>query len=113
METRCIKIRLRDDSEPRVLEWAAELNRRREEVLDTLRAEGVVFETAFLDHQADGVYLIYIMRSDNFESAHSIAARSVSPIDQYHLSFKTDCWETRTMLKQLIDFEIELPPKNS
>ncbi|MFM6324626.1 MAG: DUF6176 family protein [Microcystis panniformis] len=113
METRCMKIKLRSGSEPRVAAWAAELNRKREEVIQTLKAEGVVIESVFLDHQADGDYLIYFMRSGNFENAHRVASRSTSTIDEYHRAFKNDCWESRSMLRSLVDFETEASLHNS
>jgi hypothetical protein len=60
METVCVKVRLRPGSLPRVEAWAAELNARRDEVLATLRDEGVVVESVFLDGEA----LVYLKAKD-------------------------------------------------
>jgi hypothetical protein len=48
VETVCVRVRLKPGSLSRVRAWAAELTARREEVLATLRDEGVVVESAFL-----------------------------------------------------------------
>jgi hypothetical protein len=48
METQCVKIHLKPGSVERVHEWAAELNRRQDEALATLRDEGVCLESVFL-----------------------------------------------------------------
>jgi hypothetical protein len=48
VETVCVRVRLKPGSLSRVRAWAAEPTARREEVLATLRDEGVVVESAFL-----------------------------------------------------------------
>ena len=69
-QTQCVKIQLKPNGLERVREWAATLNEsRRMEALATLRDEAVVFEAAFLDHTADGDFLIYIMKAESFEKA--------------------------------------------
>ena len=68
MQTACIKVRLKPGSVPRVREWAAELNRRADEVLATLRAEGVVLESVFLDTD-NGDCVIYYTKALNLEEA--------------------------------------------
>jgi len=102
--TRCIKVRLQPGCEAEVAAWAAELNRRSDEVLATLAAEGVTLEAAFLDHQADGVSLIYVMHAADFGHAVAVAKASAAPIDTYHRDFKQRCWDERTVLEPLIDF---------
>jgi len=95
MPTRCTRIKLRDGSSAQVMEWANELNRRAEEVRGTLRAEGVDLEAAFLDYQADGFYLIYIMHADDFDKAKGVSQQSTALIEAYHRAFATACRETR------------------
>ena len=48
LETQCAKIMLRPGSLSQVEEWANELNHRPQEVLQTLRDEGVVIESGQL-----------------------------------------------------------------
>ena len=69
-QTRCVKIQLKPNCLERVREWATTLNEsRRDEALATLRDEKVVFEAAFLDHTAEGDFLIYVMKAESFERA--------------------------------------------
>ena len=105
METACVKILLRPGSLDRVREWAAELRSRPDEVLATLRDEGVVVESVFLDSTDAGDFLVYYMKARSMEAAREAVERSVHPIDAYHQQFKADTWETRTPLELLIDFE--------
>lgn len=41
MDVKAYLIKLKEDSRDRVSEWASSINRRRDEALATLRAEGV------------------------------------------------------------------------
>ena len=96
-----MRVRLRPGSLDRVREWAAELNARRDEVLATLRDEGVRIESVFLD----GDTLVYYMRADSVERARKVYARSTHAIDAYHQRFKDEAFDEQTALELLIDFE--------
>jgi len=89
----------------RVREWARELQARTDEVLATLRDEGVVIESVFLDHDEQGDFLLYFMKARSLKAAAQTMRRSSDPVDQYHSQFKLDAWESRTPLELLIDFE--------
>ncbi len=104
-ESICTKIALKEGSLPRVREWAATLNSRPDEVLQTLADEGVALETVFLEKQGDQYFLVYFMKAASFEKARVAAQKSVHAIDQYHKEFKRDTWGTRTPLELLIDFD--------
>lgn len=96
-----MRVRLRPGSLDRVREWAAELNARRDEVLATLRDEGVRIESVFLD----GDTLVYYMRADSVERAREVYSRSKHAIDAYHQRFKDETFDEQTALELLIDFE--------
>ena len=105
-QTRCVKIHLKPNSLERVRQWAATLNEsRRAEALATLRNETVIFEAAFLDHTAEGDFLIYVMKAESFEKSKQAAASSLHEIDIYHQSFKRDTWTSRTELELLLDLD--------
>jgi hypothetical protein len=70
-----------------------------------LRDETVVFEAAFLDHTAEGDFLIYVMKAESFEKSEQAAARSTHDIDQYHRRFKREAWGDRTQLELLVDLD--------
>jgi hypothetical protein len=105
VETTCVKVRLRPGSLDRVRAWAAELNRRGDDVLATLRDERVVVESVFLDQTSDGDFLIYYLKARSLEKAKQAAQQSQHEIDAYHDGFKRDTWDTREPLELLIDFE--------
>jgi len=96
-----VRVRLEPGSLGRVREWAAELNARRDEVLVTLRDEGVRVESVFLD----GETLIYYLKADSLEQAREVYARSTHAIDAYHRRFKDTTFADETQLELLIDFE--------
>ncbi len=104
-ETLCVRIRLKPGSVPRVREWAAELGRRRDEVMATLRDETVRVETAFLDSSEDGDFLVYYIRVDDPEANRQAVERSTHAIDAYHRAFMSAVVESRRPLELLIDFE--------
>jgi hypothetical protein len=101
VETLCVRVRLAPGSLPRVREWAAELNARRDEVLATLRDEGVRVESVFLEGQT----LIYFLTADSVDEAREVYARSTHAIDAYHQRFKDETFAEQTQVELLIDFE--------
>ena len=101
----CVKVRLKPGSLSGVREWATELRTRSDEVLATLRAEGVVVESAFFGSDDQGHFLVYYMKARSVEQAREAARGSSHPIDEYHQQFKADTWDSRTPLELLIDFE--------
>lgn len=105
METTCVKVQLKPGSLDHARAWAAELNRRSDEVLATLRDERVVVESVFLDQTNDGDFLIYYLKAQSLEKTSEVVQHSQHEIDAYHQEFKRDTWETRKSLELLIDFE--------
>jgi hypothetical protein len=105
-QTKCVKIRLKDNSLERVREWAGTINNsRRAEALATLRDETVVIEAAFLDQTAEGDFLIYVMKAETFEKSKQAVAASMHDIDKYHQDFKKDTWQSSTQLELLVDLD--------
>ena len=104
-ETSCIKIRLKPNSVERVRQWANEINTRKDETLLTLKDEGVVIESVFLDQNSEGDFLIYYMKAENFAEAKKAVVKSIHKIDEYHRQFKKDCWLDGKKLEALIDLE--------
>ena len=104
-EVRGVRLRLKPGSLPRVREWAAELTRRREEVMATLRDETARVETVFLESTAAGDYLVYYMRVDDSDADRRAFERSTHTIDAYHRKFMNDVVESRQPLELLVDFD--------
>lgn len=98
-------MRLKPGSLPRVREWAAELTRRRDEVMATLRDETARIETVFLESNADGDFLVYYMRVDDADANRRAVERSTHAIDVYHRSMMQEVVESRHLLEPLVDFD--------
>jgi Family of unknown function (DUF6176) len=101
VETLCVRVRLEPGSLPRVREWAAELNARRDEVMATLQDEGVRIESVFLESET----LVYFLKVDSIDHAREAYSRSRHAIDAYHQRFKDETFAEQTQLELLIDFE--------
>ena len=98
-------MKLKPGSLEQVHEWADELRSRADEVLATLRDEGVAVESVFLDSNEEGDFLVYYMKARSLSAARGAAERSSHPIDAYHQEFKAQTWESRSSLELLVDFE--------
>ncbi len=105
LETRCVKIKLKPGSLERVRQWAAELNGRKEEALATLRDEGVVVESVFLESTPEGDFLIYYMKAESFEKSRAAVERSTHAIDAYHQKFMRETRESSSRLELLLDLD--------
>lgn len=104
-ETKCVKVKLKPGSLQRVRAWADELKNRREEALETMRDEGVVVESAFLDSTSEGDFLMYYMKAESFEQAAAVVKQSMHAIDAYHQAFKQETTESDTQLELLMDLD--------
>lgn len=64
------------------LDWSCELLRRREEVIETLKEEGVLSESCFISE--DGESIFYFMEAEDIEKVHRVFADSIHDIDLDH-----------------------------
>jgi tRNA(adenine34) deaminase len=108
MKSICVRIALKENSIDSVREWFQTLMDRREETLESLRNEGVIVESAFLDRQPDGDFLIYYMRTKNIEKAMAVFQNSNLAIDAYHKDCKRKYCGTSIRLEQLLDLSVEV-----
>jgi Family of unknown function (DUF6176) len=101
----CIKIKLKPNSLVAVRRWVAVLQRRQQEELDALRAEGIVLESVFLDRTSMGAYLLCYLRAASAEQAVEAMQHATRVIDAYHEQVKQDTWGWCTSLELLLDFD--------
>ena len=106
MEVRASIIQLKPGSLPRVREWAATIERRKEEALATLRDEGVQLESWFLFSRGGEDFLIAFMRLESMEKAKRAVAKSLHEIDAYHQQFKADTFAGGQEAELLVDLEL-------
>ena len=105
MHVACVRLRLKPGKLERVRAWAAELGKRREEVMVTLRDETVRVESAFLESSAAGDFLVYYMRTDDEGRSREAARTSTHAIDAYHRDFMNAVVAERLPLELLVDFD--------
>ncbi|MGL4610296.1 MAG: DUF6176 family protein [Trueperaceae bacterium] len=101
----CVRIKLKPNSLDRVREWAAEITRRKEEALETLRDESIFLESFFLEKASDGDYLIGYIRAESLEQSREAVKKSTHALDDYHQEFKKACWESGEKLEVLVDLD--------
>ncbi len=97
------KFRFQRDKKHEWLDWCQELTRRRVEVLETLRNEGVLMEACFLSPEEDSVY--YFLEVEDFEKALKAYDASPYPLDEEHGRHKAASLEETAKLKCLFYFK--------
>ena len=85
------------------LNWSEELKRRKDEVLATLKDEGVVSEACFIS--PDGEHVYYFMEAEDFEKVKNAATQSTHPIDAEHKTVRLNSLEFVAKLDCLFHFE--------
>jgi hypothetical protein len=102
-EARLIKFRFKAEGETKWLHWAEQLERRRDEVLATLRNEGVIAEACFLSRDEQAVY--YFVAAENLGRAEAAWRSSPYPIDREHMLAKSEALEQTAQLECLFFFD--------
>ena len=104
LKTVCAKIKIKEDKISKIYEWKDYLSLHENEVLQSLKQEGVFLETVFLDKQGKDYFLIYFMKCQNLEKAKEAVKKSTLKVDEYHSQFKKEAWVERQELELLVDF---------
>ena len=104
MDVGAVLIQLKPDVLENVEAWKVVLNARKDEAIETLRAEGVHVESWFHLELEGNDYLIAYMRADDIAKAQQIAKTSNFPIDQMHKQFKSN-WIKVFPTTLLVDLE--------
>lgn len=102
-EVKLIKLKFRQGQKQTWLSWAEELKHRRNEVIATLKNEGVVSEACFISE--DGEYVYYFMEAEDFEKANRAVAEHPLPIDSDHRQIRQNSLERIAQLDCLFHFE--------
>lgn len=85
------------------LDWSEELKRRKDEVIATLKNEGVVSESCYISE--DGEYVYYFMEAEDFEKAKNAVAENPHPIDHDHKKARESSMERVANLDCLFHFD--------
>ena len=84
------------------LDWSEELKSREEEVVATLKQEGVHLEACFLSEDEQAVY--YFLEVEDLKKAYEIFEKSTIPVDREHERVKASAFESKVDLKKLFVF---------
>ncbi|QLH78063.1 hypothetical protein HZS55_12465 [Halosimplex rubrum] len=79
-----VKQRVKGDEVDRLKAWMAEVRDRSDEAEETLRDEGMLTESAFLEHTDDGPHLVYYMEAEDIDRVWDQYADSDHDIDEEH-----------------------------
>jgi L-rhamnose mutarotase len=102
-KAKLIKFKFKPNAKQIWLDWSEELKRRREEVVATLKNEGVVSESCFLSE--DGEYVYYFMEAEDFEKAKDAVTNNPHQIDGDHKNAREGSLELVAKLDCLFHFE--------
>ncbi len=83
-DTVLVRQRVKPEAVDRLREWMTEVQKREDEAFATLRDEGMLTETAFLDAREDDTYLYYYMEAEDLDHVREQFADSDHDIDAQH-----------------------------
>jgi hypothetical protein len=100
-------LKVRPDQVERLRAWMHELTQRRDEVLETFRAESTQHECAYLLQGASGPILVYAQQVDDPKQARQAFAASQLPIDLQHKQVMAEVHEGLAEVELLFDISAE------
>ncbi len=103
-EVELVRLRIKEGQKRPWLEWCKELKRRENEVLETLRKEGVISEACFIADDGESVY--YFIEAESLDTAHATGWRSALPIDKQHRLVSESSLKQAERMKPLFNFHI-------
>ncbi|MBJ8441282.1 DUF6176 family protein [Acinetobacter junii] len=104
MDVGAVLIKLKQDTLANVDAWKIEIEQRKDEAIQTLKAEGVTIESWFHLELDGNNYLIAYIRSHDIGHAQQVARNSSFEIDKVHKQFKQN-WERIIPATLLVDLE--------
>jgi len=99
MDIKAVLIKLKPNSERNIEAWKNEIERLRDQAIQSLRNEDISVESWFKTEISGEKYLLAYIRSNDIEKAHGIATKSILEVDKIHQQFKKDCWEKEGNIK--------------
>ncbi len=102
-EVKLVKFKFKPGQKQVWLDWSKELKRRRDEVISTLKNEGIVSESCFISE--DGEYVYYFVEAEDFEKARRAVTGSSHPIDEEHKKNRENSLEGVAALECLFHFD--------
>ncbi len=85
------------------LDWSEELKKRREEVIVTLKDEGVLSESCFISEDGESIY--YFMEAEDVDKVNKVFASSTHLIDADHKKAMSESLQRVSKLECLFHIE--------
>ena len=98
-----VKFKFKPNTKQIWIDWSEELKQRKDEVVETLKNEGVVSEACFISE--DGEYVYYFMEAEDFEKARNAVIENPHPIDADHKKARESSLELVSKLECLFHFD--------
>jgi hypothetical protein len=93
MQAQCVRIPLVAGKTQHFVDWIGEMHQRRDEMLESMRLEGVLAEAMFLARGATGDAVILYMQAQNLERAQRVFAESTLAVDRDTRQIIQECWD--------------------
>lgn len=104
-EVQCLKVRIQPGQTEHLLAFLRSLQERHSEVQDSLRAEGILLETLFIERAASHDTLFFYSRASNLAAASAAFAASSLPLDIETRQIIAQTWAEAQALELIIDLE--------
>ncbi len=98
------KVKLKVNSKQQLIIWSEYLNNNIDEVVLSLKNEGVKIECWFYEELDNDIWIYCFWAPGNSQNAKLIAKNSKLLVDDVHRKFKLECWEkgTKTNIKPIL-----------
>jgi len=93
MDVKAVLIKLKPNSENDVQSWKNEIERLRDQAIQSLRNENITIESWFKTEISGEKYLLAYIRANDIKKSQKIAANSTLEVDKIHQQFKRNCFE--------------------
>ena len=93
MQSQCLRIPLLSGKTQRFVEWIGEMNQRQDEMLESMRREGLIAEAMFLSRGAAGDAIILYMQARDLAHAQQVFAASTLAVDLDTRLIIQECWD--------------------
>ncbi|MEX2514757.1 MAG: DUF6176 family protein [Candidatus Paceibacterota bacterium] len=100
--TKLVKFKFKLGTKQIWLDWSKELKRREDEVIETLKNEGVVSESCYMSD--DGEHVYYFMEAEDFEKVKRAVSENPHPIDSDHKKARESSLDFVSKLECLFHF---------
>jgi len=104
-KVKLLKFRFKPGSKQIWLDWSKELERRKEEVIASMKKEGMISEACFISD--DGEFVYYFVETNDFGKTQKSIEENPNPIDIEHKKSRESSLEFVGKQECLFHFNID------